>query len=139
MLQPLHPVELVGEFLGADRIAVRQVNAAYGQGALGGLHAALDVTRLDIGVAARQGTLGDLDGRARDQGHAVEAFLSHYFDPIPRSLDGGAGKLLFLGLQLLQYQHIGLQAIEQGYEVSRPLADGIDVPGRDLHRAEITR
>src|SRR5262249_2648172 len=52
---------------------------------------------------------------------------------VARLLDGGLGKLVVGGLELLQRHHVGLLGAQPIQEIGQPLVDVVDVEGRDLH------
>jgi hypothetical protein len=52
-------------------------------------------------------------------------------DIIAERLDLGARELLVLAFELLQAERVRARLLEIGKEMAEPLADGIDVPGRD--------
>ena len=100
---------------------------------------AFDIAGRLVGHRIGQGPRGDLDRVKRQHGHAVEALLAQDLDLVAGGLDFEPRKLRLLRLDLLQDDDVGLGILQPRQEVSRPLADGIDVPGRDLHRRRITR
>ena len=108
-------------------------------GPLGVGDPAFDVARRLVGHGVGQSARGDLDGMQREQGHAVEALLAHDLDLVAGGLDLEPRELRLLSLDLLQHDDVGLGALQPRHQIPGPLADGIDVPGRDLHRGRITR
>src|SRR5262249_32283382 len=122
-----------------DGIAVRQIETAYSQRAFRRVDPALDVACRLVGLRVRQAACHDLDGMKREQGDPVEAFLAYDLDLVAAGLDLEPGKLRFQRLQLLQDDDVRLGALQPVEEVAGPLADGVDVPGRDFHRGRFTR
>jgi len=52
-------------------------------------------------------------------------------DIVAEVLDFEARKLLVEALDLLQAERVGARLLEIAEKVRQPLADGVDVPGRD--------
>ena len=129
--QPIHEGELVGIFLGPDRIAVRQVDAGDPHDAARRRDHALDdsapVRRRDRRARPRATSNGRLD-EDRD---AVEPLLPVQRDIVAQRLDLGARKRLVDAFDLLQAQRVGARLLEIVEQMRQPLADRIDVPGGD--------
>ncbi len=132
--EPVHESELIGVFLGAGRIAVRQIDAGDPHDAFRCWDHRLDVTRLDVRLVARQAA-GDLERTLGENGDAVEGLLPVRLDVVAERLDLEARKGLVEALDLLQTQRVGCDLSQIIEQVRKPLADGIDVPGRDAQGA----
>ena len=102
------------------------------------LDSAFDVARLFVLAVAGQRTRRDVERMEREEGDAIEALLAHDRHLVAGGLDFERGKLRFLRLDFLQDDHVRLGALEPGDQIPGPLADGVYVPGGDLHsRADL--
>jgi hypothetical protein len=128
--QSLEPGELVVEFRPRLRIAVRRVERSDQHA----VHRRLDVAGLVVvGIAGQFGAGDDRHHAPRQDRDAVPALLA-----APHRLVAGLAqrigrKLAVGGLELLQAGDVGLGAAQPRDQVRQPLADIIDVEGRDLH------
>ena len=126
--QGLHPGELVGVARGAAGVAVWQIEVADGD-AVG-----LDFEVAGLGVVqAGQGALGDLDGDAGEDGDAVVGFLADDFGLVAGGMESQGGEACGFALDFLQEQEVRLGAGEPVHDQGFANADGVDVPGGDLH------
>ncbi len=132
--QPLHEGELVGVLFRVGRIAVRQIDAGEPHDAVVRRDDRLDVTRLDIGVVARQ-PADDLERTLRQDRDAVESLLPMRLDVIAERLDLEPRELLVQALDLLQAERVGRDLAQIVAKMPDPLADGVDVPGGDAQGA----
>jgi hypothetical protein len=130
MDQPVHEREFVGIFLAVDRIAVGEIDAREADDARPGWDHRLDITRLRVRPVARQAAF-DLEGPFGENGDAVEGLLPVRRDVVAELLDLGAREGLVEAFDLLQAQSVGLDVLEIVEEMRQPLANRIDVPGRD--------
>jgi len=136
--QPIHEGELVGIFLRADRIAVRQIEAGEADGApCVGRDDALDIARLLVGGIAGQAGLG-LERPLGEQGDSVERLLPVDRDIVAERLDLGARKSLGDALDLLQAERVGPDFAKIIQKMRQALADRIDVPGGDDQGSALT-
>jgi hypothetical protein len=132
-LEPLHPGQLVGKFLGRDRVAVGQVNG--GDAERGARHGddRLDVARL-IGIGIlRQAAAHVLYWVFREQGDAVEAFLAEHGGAVAQIRQRARREALVHRLDFLQAHDVGLAFLEPGGEAVDAGADAVDIPGGDFH------
>ncbi len=135
-LEALHPRELVGELVGADGIAVGQVEVADSHHAPGMRHAHLDVAGVRVAVVARKTAHGNLVERAlRQNRNAVEALLSVDGDIVAQRIEGLGGKSLGGALDLLKAGYIGARLLEPGDGAVEARPNAVDVPRGDLHGA----
>ncbi|MNE99747.1 hypothetical protein D3C80_1984700 [compost metagenome] len=81
VVKPLEPGQLIGEFLGAQRIAVGQVDGGDPDRA-GRLDQGLQVTRLLVRIIAGQAAPHVRQRIFREQGDAVVALLSQGLDVV---------------------------------------------------------
>ncbi len=80
--------------------------------------------------------VGRLERQARENGDAVVALHAAQMDlAIAQRPDRLEGKILRLGLHLLQADDVGLPFAREPREGIQTLADGIDVPADDAHHA----
>ena len=100
--------------------------------------AAFDVTGGLFSHRIGKGARGDLDGMTRQQGDAVETLLTDDLGLVARRLDLEARKLRLLRLDLLQDDDVRLGVLQPRHQISGPLADRVDVPGRDFHEGDLT-
>jgi hypothetical protein len=132
--EPVHPGELVGEFRGAERIAVGQVDRGDAHHAAVGRDHAFEVARLLVRRVAGQAPAHVLERALREDRDAVVGLLPVGDDVVARALHLGARKALVDRLQLLEADHVGLGGFQHLQEVVESLLDRIDVPGGDPHR-----
>ena len=137
--QPLHPGELVGEFVGAGRVAVRDVgrgDAHLAAIALGG-ERRLDIARLLVvepGQAApSRAPAGSTTVRRRYRRAAQR------LDPVAERRDLEPREIVGQAFYLLQAQDVGLGALQEVEQMRQPHLDRIDVPARDFHDASAIR
>ena len=128
--EPLKEGELIGIFLRAHGIAVRQIDASHPHHAVSGRDDRLDIARLRVVLVARQ-PARDLERPLGENGDAVECLLPVGLDVVAELLDLHPGELLVEALDFLQAKNVGLNLLQVGEEVRQPLADRIDVPGGD--------
>ena len=132
-LEPAHPGELVGELVGADRVAVGQVEAADADDAGGDRDHRFDVAGLGVVGVAGQAAGDVLEPVLRQDGDAVEALLTVGGDVVAEALEGGEREALVDRLDLLQADEIGPRLLQPGEERVDAGLDTVDVPGHELH------
>ena len=127
--QPPQPVELVGVVRRADDLAVGNVGADDLDAADLGrdepslrvfcavVHALPDVLRLDPAQDA----------------YAIERRLAENRSVVARLSDRGVRKCGFLRLQFLEADDVRLGLLEPSQQPLQAGADGVDIPGGDLH------
>src|SRR5262249_27297819 len=129
-----HPRELIGELVGADGIAVGQIEVADAHHTTLSGHAHLNVTRMTVAVVAGQAAHGDFVERALgENGDAVEALLPVHGDVIAVLLEGRAWKGLAGRLDLLQAEDVRGRLLDPRQGDLESGLDAVDVPGGDLH------
>ncbi len=129
----LHPAQLVGILLSADRVAIGQVDAPDAHHASAKRHHAFKIAGLFVGRIAGQAGPDVLQPGLRQYGHAVEGLLAVGHHLVARGLDLQPGEAVILCLDLLKAEHIGLGFLQEGQQMFEPLADRVDVPGGDSH------
>ena len=129
--QALHPGELVGELVGADRVAVGQVDGGHPQVADG----RLDVARLLVGGLARQAADHVLDRPPTKDRHAVVGLLAERRDVVAELADGLGRKGGIEALDLLEEGDIRPSLGQPGQHIGQPGIDRVDVPGGDRGHA----
>jgi hypothetical protein len=105
-LQPLHPGQLVGEFLGVDGVAVGKIQRNHTEHAAIGREHRLDEPGLLVAVIPGETAIdfiGAFPGQDRD---AVEALLSMGFNVIAKRLEFQPGKALIDRLDFLQTRDV---------------------------------
>ncbi len=134
-IEPHHPGELVGELVGADRVAVREVDRGDADGAAGSGNGGLDIAGLLI--VRRPGKAADhvLGAHLGEDGDAVEALLAVGGDRVAEVLEGAAGKAFVDALYLLEADDVGALLAKIGERDVEARLDAIDVPGRYFHGA----
>ncbi len=135
--EPLHPGELVGEFLAPDGIAVGQVDGRHARREAARRDACLDVARLGIPVVAGKPAPHVLERMQSQERDAVEALLSVRCDVVAEVGKGFGREALVDGLDLLQAQHVGPGFAHVGDGALDAGADAVDVPGGDFHNARV--
>ena len=124
----LQPGQLVGEFFGADGLAVGKV-AAHNAHPVEG---AGDDALLLVGKVGN--VMAHIEQRLLAQdGHAVVGFLPAEHGLVTGSFDLGQRKSLVLALEFLQAQHIRLVGRKPVEDVGEADLEGVDVPGGDFH------
>ena len=137
LAKAFHPGQLVGEFLGPDRIAVGQIEATDNHPS----DLRLDIAAVGVvGVARKPGApklrRAGLDGG--QDGDSVEALLA-VPDPViaggPHILDreGVVG-----AFDLLQAERVGLLLPQILHQPGEPRADAVQIVGDDLHGSRLT-
>src|SRR5262249_47202044 len=135
-LEALHPSELVGELVGPDRIAVRQVEIADPHHPVAAGNERLDVARVAVRVVPGKPLDGNLiEGVPGEDRDAVETLLTMYGGVVGEVLEGAHGKGLGRALDLLQAHDVGPRVLDPGERALKPRLDAVDVPGRDFHRS----
>src|SRR5438034_6434839 len=124
--QPLHPGDLVGEFVRADRVAVGQVERGDANlAAIRSAEAGFDIARLLVLVGAGQAA-GDIARRLlREQRDAVISALPDALDPIAERLDFEPREVVAEAFYFLQAQDVGFRALQKIEEVRQPYLDRI--------------
>jgi hypothetical protein len=124
--EAVHPGEFVGELLGADGVAVGEVDVDDAQ--------AGDVGFKEAGVAIRlvsgEGGGGEFDGSAGEDGDAVVGFLSNGDRVVAKGLEDFGGE--DFALELLHEEDVGGLAVEPALDVLDAGANGVDVPACDF-------
>ena len=129
--QPVHPGELVGELLGADRIAVGQIERGDGEP----VDLGLDIAAVGVVGVAGQPRPPQPGRRAGGQdGDAVEPLLA-----VPDAVIAGGAKLqdregLVGALHFLEAEHVRLLLGEIFEQPRQPGANAVQIVGDDLHR-----
>ena len=131
--KPRHPFELVGIFLGSDRIAVGQIEAGDAQHAALERHHAFEEAGMGVLVVAGEARLGLVERQLRQQRDAVEGLLPVGDDVVAERLDLQPREGLVDAFDLLQADDVRLALLSQVSEKVDPLPDRIDVPGGDAH------
>ena len=108
--QLLHPSDFVGALGVVHGGAVGHVDADHPQA----LDGAGDDPSLRAQSVVAQAERDVGDGRARQQGHAIIAFLPVNGRPVARRRQGLGGKVAVDHLGLLQAYHVGLLAAQPG-------------------------
>jgi hypothetical protein len=127
--QTLHPGNLIGELVGPDGVAVRQIDRGDANFAKGGLYIAGLLIRLVAGQAADK-----LLGRPfRQQRHPVIGALSDRFDMIAEPLEFERREIGSRAFRLLQAQDVRLGFFEKCQQMRQPSLDRINVPTGNLH------
>src|SRR6185437_175524 len=129
-LEPRHPAELVGEFLGIDGIAVGQIERADTQVA----ERRLEIARLLVAGIARQAHQQVARRLLRQQRHAVIGALPDCLGVVAQALQLQRREIRGRAFGLLQADDVGLRLLEPGEQDRQPDLDRIDVEGGDLHR-----
>ena len=124
-LEALHPGELVGELVGADGVAVGQVDVDDAD--------ALDDGFEEAGVAvllvAGEGGGDGLDGMWGEDGDAVVGLLGDGGGAVADGLEDVGGEVS--AFELLEEKGVGLVGLEPGEDEGEAGTDGVDVPGGD--------
>ncbi len=123
--EPVHPVEFVEEFVGADGVSVGEVDVDDAEVADLGFEEA----RVGVGEVAREGGVEGLDGEAGEDGDAVVGFLRDGGCVVAEFLEGTGGEVG--SFEFLEEEDVGLLLPEPAKDVIEPGADGVDVPGGD--------
>jgi hypothetical protein len=125
LLKPVHPRELVLKLLGADGIAIGQVDVDDFQVA----RRNFQVARLRVGVVARQGSFVDGEGLARDNRDPVVGFLAdrcavitELLERLPREVEA---------FKFLQHEYIRPLRFEPVKDLGQPRLQRIYVPACD--------
>src|SRR5262249_44755256 len=130
----LHPGELIGELVGAHRIAIGQIEVADAHDAALAGHAHLDVAGVAVAVIARQAAHGDLVERPLgEDGDAVEALLPMHRGVVAELLEGGSREGLGGRLDLLQADDVRVCLLDPRQGNIESGLDAVDVPGGDFH------
>ena len=137
LLQPRHPGELVDVFLGAERVAVRQIDIDQAERAGGHRDHRLEIARLHVVRVAGEPRRDLVEGELGEQRHAVEALLPVHRDVIAERLELEAGEGLVDAFDLLQAGDVGRGGFEPGRGRLDARLDAVDVPGGDLHGISI--
>ena len=85
--EPRHPGELVGEFLRADRVAVRQIDIDAGGARRRHRDDRLEIARLHVVWIAGKPRRHLVERELGEQRHAIEALLPVYGDVIAELLE----------------------------------------------------
>src|SRR6185312_1870180 len=129
-LQPLHPADLVVEFLRSHGIAVGQVERADDDAA----HFRLDIAAMRVVGVPGQADAPQLGrvapGQDRD---SVEALLPVPHRAVARRFDVGDRQRFVGAFELLQRDDVRLLAIEPFDEARQARSDSIEVVGGELH------
>ena len=135
---PLQKVQLLAELgigLAVGNVAAgRDVDIFQHQALSGTEQFDPDMARFAIGLPVIAGHFAQRD--PADRGHPVIALL-----PVDRAVrvaqrfEGFVREVLFLGLDLLQAQHVGLLLFQEAHDLVDPQADRIDVPGGNRDHA----
>src|SRR5262245_66475615 len=86
-----------------------------------------------VGVVARQARRHLVERELRQDGDAVERFLTVYGDIIPQGLQGLARKGVIDAFGFLEEYDMWLACRQTGDERVDELLDGVDVQGGDQH------
>src|SRR5690349_1901466 len=134
LLQPLHPLQFIVEFLGADRIAVWQIDRRDDQAA--GLGFDVAAMRI-VGIARKAHATERRRVPFGEDRNAVETLL-----PVPdRAISGGldvADRQRFIGaLQLLETNDIWLLTRQPFEQARHARADAVDVERGELQTEKL--
>lgn len=125
-MQASHPGELVGEFVGAHRIAIRQIDVDDAD--------ALDEDLEEAGVAvflvAGEGGADSFEGVTREDGDTVVGLLRDSGAVVAEVFEDIGGEVR--AFELLEKKDVGLASFEPRGDVVETGADGVDVPAGDL-------
>ena len=123
--EALHPGEFVEEFIGADGVAVGQIDVDDAD--------ALDDRFEKAGVAillvAGEGGGDGLDGMRREDGDAVVRLLGNGDGVVADGLEDVGGEVG--AFELLEEEGVGLIGFEPGEDEGEAGTDGVDVPCGD--------
>ena len=120
-----HPGELVGELLGADGVAVGEIDVDDADA----LDEGLEEAGVTILLVAGEGGGNGLDGVAGEDGDAVVGLLGDSGGPVADGLEDVGGEVS--AFELLEEEDVGLVDLEPGEDGFETGADGVDVPGGD--------
>ncbi len=123
--QALHPGELVGELVGADGVAVGQVDVDDANAVDDGFEEA----GMAILLVAGEGGGDGVDGMARENGDAVVGLLGDGGGLITDGLEDIGGEVS--AFELLEEEDVWLVDLEPGDDERETGTDGVDVPGGD--------
>ncbi len=132
--QPIHPLQLVFELVGVDRIAVRQIDRSDAQHGLSSGDHGFDITRLLVAVVAGQAARHVIQRMLRQNGDAVIGLLSVRRDVVAEVFDLSARKGVVHAFQFLQADHVGFRLLQPVGEVPETCLDRVDVEAGNLHR-----
>lgn len=128
--EAVHPIELVGELVRADGVAVGEIDVDDAEAVCPTSNEDFKEAGVAVGLVAEEGGADGLDGVARKDGDAVVGLLG---DGGALVADGGEDVGREVGaFELLEEEEVGLARAEPGGDVVEAGADGIDVPGGDL-------
>jgi hypothetical protein len=126
------PLQLVGEFIGAGRLAIGEIaahDAASGHG--GGNHTLLRV--VEAGDILDDRVVLHCQRGARDDGYAVVGFLARKHAGVTGGGQFGHGEFIVGQFQFLQAYDVDAALLEPVEQVAQAYFQGVDVPGCDFH------
>lgn len=123
--QSVHPSQFVVEISASGRIAIGKINIDYSDAHDRGIQK----SRMSVSLIARQCVADRLDGKSREYRNAVIRLLRNRYALIADLFERGSWK--FRPLQLLQQQHVGFSRLQPCGDVTKPSANGVDVPTGD--------
>ncbi len=136
VVQTLKPVQLVGEFLGIDRVAVRQVDRGHAH-RFRSFDQGLDITGLFIAFVTGQAAHDIRHREFGQQRNAVIALLPIRLDIIAKAFKGLAREFLVDAFDLLKTGDIGLSGFKPRQHGRQAGIDRVHVPGGYTHKLEI--
>lgn len=131
-MQAVHPGELVGELVGADRVSVGQVDVGNAQTSSVRLNLRLEKTGVAVGLIAGERGAQGFQRVTGEDGDAVVGLLGDGRALVAEFAKGVRGKVG--ALQFLQQKHVGLALGEPRGDVGEARADGVYVPACDMDR-----
>src|SRR5262249_23274446 len=115
------------------RVAVRQVDRSHSQNAGFRGHQRLEEAGVIVLRVARKPGRDLVERQLRQDGDAIEGFLTVHGYVVAEALQWLPRKGLVDALGLLQADDVGLSCREPSDEPVETLLDGVDVPGGDQH------
>src|SRR5262249_44439622 len=92
-----------------------------------------------VGVVAGQAIADFVKRKFRQEGNAVERFLSMNGDIVAERLERLARKRIIDAFGFLQAHDVWLALVEPGHRRIKALLDRIDIPGGDAHGSQRPR
>jgi hypothetical protein len=135
--QAVHPVELVFELVGADRIAVREIEAGDADDGAVARNHHLHIARMLVGIGAGQAAGDVLERPLGENGDAVEALLAVHGEVVAKLLQRFPRKCLVLAFDLLEAADVGRRFLQPAQQIGEARLDAVDVPCGDLHQSMV--